>query len=62
MRDFLHSMDKQHTGVVPNANFMKVMRVFGIPAPANALINSHTLSNGMVEYDQVVQELTNTYA
>jgi Ca2+-binding EF-hand superfamily protein len=62
MRDFLHSVDKQHTGVIPSANFMKVMRVFGIPAPGNAVINSHTLSNGMIEYDQLVEELANTYA
>ena len=62
MRDFLHSVDKQHSGLVPSANFMKVMRVFGIPAPSSSMISSHTLSNGMVEYEEVVEEMAANYA
>jgi Ca2+-binding EF-hand superfamily protein len=62
MRDFLHSVDKQHSGLVPSANFMKVMRVFGIPAPSSSMITSHTLSNGMVEYEEIVEDMAANYA
>jgi hypothetical protein len=44
---------------------MKVMRVFGVPMPPGnsmTLINKHTLANGMVEYDKIVETLSNTYA
>lgn len=65
MRDFLYSMDKQRSGLVPSSNFMKIMRVFGVPIPPGhsmQLINNHTLSNGMVEYDKIVEIFSNTYA
>ena len=59
MHDFLHSMDKTKTGVLPSANFLKVMRVFGIPAPSVSVVQAHTNSIGMVSYEEVVEELTN---
>jgi len=33
MRDFVTSMDKEHTGVVSLQNMQKVLRVFGFKAP-----------------------------
>ena len=61
MRDFLTAMDKTKSGVIPSANFLKVMRVFGVPAPSNQSINQYTNSAGMVEYEKTVEALANHY-
>jgi hypothetical protein len=62
MRDFLHSVDKTHTGQVPSANFFKVMRIFGIPAPSANMINSHTISNGQIEYETLLEAMAAHFA
>ena len=62
MHDFLVSMDKTRTGLIPASNFLKVMRVFGVPLPSNQIINSNTNGAGMVDYEKVVEILSSHFS
>jgi hypothetical protein len=55
-KDFLMAYDKGKTGLISQANFMKIARVFGIqvnqiPIKANEV--------GMIEYDKVLESIMN---
>jgi hypothetical protein len=49
--DFMVSSDKQKTGLIPVANFLKVLRIFGIQVNQSQ-IEVDTM--GMVEYEPAV--------
>jgi len=51
-RDYLISIDKGRSGKVPAANFAKVMRLFGLPLPAQRFED-----RGLVDYNDALIEL-----
>jgi Ca2+-binding EF-hand superfamily protein len=51
MRDFVRSMDKEHTGVVSLQNMQKVLRVFGFKAPPGLGREQ------LVDYEAVIQQV-----
>ena len=55
-------MDKTRSGLIPSANFLKVMRVFGVPMPSNSFANQFNNGSGMVEYEKTVETLADHYA
>jgi hypothetical protein len=42
LREFLYSLDKSRTGFVTQANFSKVIRVFGHQMPSATVLSQHT--------------------
>ena len=61
-RDFMISYDKQRSGFITMANFLKVLRIFGVSAASNSQV-AQVLSSikqneiGMVEYERALEQL-----
>ena len=53
-KDFLLSYDQMKTGMIPLANFVKIMRILAVPI-SQATIAANEV--GMVEYEKVLQDL-----
>ena len=54
VQEFLQNNDKQKSGLVPIANFQKVLRIFGLQANINSFKTNEV---GMVDYEKALQTL-----
>lgn len=52
--EFIQNNDKQKSGLVPMANFVKILRIFGIQSSNNSLKSNEV---GMVDYEKALNSL-----